>query len=132
MATVEDYERELLHVQGNYPEDKQRIKDIEAEIAKLKKAKAPPAPPNAGLQAGDRDSEGAIIDGRRTDPPTVVEGNPSAAASEPVEAVGNPKRKTVSRRRRKPAAKKGAKAGPFDKPTAERAVTDPSLTENRG
>ena len=111
MATVEDYERELRHVQGNYPEDKQRIKDIEAEIAALKKAKAPPAPPGPGLQPGDHHPDGFIIDGRRDGTPSPVEGNPSAVASEPVEAVGNPKRKAVSRRRRKPAARKGRASG---------------------
>jgi hypothetical protein len=129
MATIEDYERELRHVQGNYPEDKQRLKDIEGEIAKLKKAKAPPAPPGPGLQPGDHHPDGYIIDGRRDAAPATVEGNPSAVPSEPVEAVGNPRRKAVSRRRRKPAARKATKPGPFDK---EKAVKDPGLTEKRG
>ena len=126
-ATVEDYERELLHVQGNYPEDTQRIKDIQTEISKLKKAKAPPAPPAAGLQPGDRDADGAIIDGRRTASVEPQEGNPSAVPATPVEAVGNPKRRAVARRRRKPAAKKAAK--PFDK---EKAVQGKAGVETRG
>jgi hypothetical protein len=125
VGSVEEYERELRHVQGNFPEDTKRIADIKAEIAKAKKAKGEPA----GLEPGERHPDGWVQDGRRETPVNPQEGNPEAVPAEPVEAVGNPRRKTVSRRRRKPAAKKATKPGPFAK---EKAVKDPGLNETRG
>lgn len=125
-ATVEDFERELAHVQGNFPEDTKRIADVKAAIAKAKKAKGEPA----GLEAGEQHPDGWTQDGRRETPVNPqAEGNPSAVDPEPVQAVGNPKRKATARRRRKATAKKVTKPSPFDK---EKAVQGRSGVETRG
>lgn len=125
-ATIEDYERELAHVQGNYPDDTKRASDIKAEIAKLKKSKPIPEP-HAGLEPGDRDADGNIIDGRRGAGVEPQEGNPSAVPATPVEAVGNPRRAVKKR------ANRNARARPrMVEPVGQKVGGESSQAEKSG
>jgi hypothetical protein len=68
---VEQYERELLHVQGNFPEDKARIADVTAALAKARKAvKASPGYDGLVVPGGDQ------TDGRVAPHPDPIDGRP--------------------------------------------------------